>query len=332
MDEKLERKLQRKNFSTIGWALFVYLLIMNACVLVFVMWDMILVAAGRLGGAEYSEEEVNAILMNNGWGYLVTIAVGLVVLRLWQGKQFFRQTLWTRGKPMTLGDFMCLLALFLGGQFAFSLIATVLETLFNLFGLSLMSSIESATMSADSFSMFLYAGIGAPIAEELLFRGLVLRKLEPYGKRFAIVMSALVFGVFHGNLVQIPYAFLVGLVLGYTALEYNILWAMVLHMINNLVLADMITRLTSFLPEMVGSTILGLVIMASAAAALVILIVRNREIGAYRRENRIDGKYTAAFFTSPGIIALLVYALFAVASPLVSQVLDNLSQAAMRIS
>ena len=325
MDERFARKLQRKCFSSIGWAVFVYLIIMNACVLMFTFWDMIVISVQQMNGMVYTEDEVNAVLMSNGWGYLVTILVGLVALRLWEGKKFFRETLWTRGKPMGVGDFFCLLALALGIQLVFTILTGILEMLFNLFGLTLMDSVEAATAGADTFSMFLYMGVGAPIAEELLFRGLVLRRLEPYGKRFAIVMSAFAFGVFHGNLVQIPYTFLIGLVLGYTALEHNILWAMVLHMINNLVLGDMLTRLTSFLPEFVGNGVLGLVILTSAAAALVILIVRKQEVSAYRRENRIDRKYTASFFTAPGMIALIIFAFLSAVSPIVIQIMEKLA-------
>lgn len=324
MDEKFERKLQRKSFSSIGWALFVYLIIMNACVLVFSIWDMVVVSLHQMNGAVYTEDEINAILMGNGWGYMLTIAVGLLILRLWQGKKFLRETLWTRGKPMGVGDFFCLLAVTLGVQLAFSLLTAVMEAIFNLFGLSLMDSVEAATAGADTFSMFLYMGVGAPIAEELLFRGLVLRKLEPYGKRFAIVFSAFVFGVFHGNLVQIPYAFLVGLVLGYVALEHNILWAMVLHMINNLVLGDMVIRLTSMLPEFVGNGILGLIILACAIAAVAICIVRQREIRAYRKEHRIFGQYAVSFFTSPGIIALMIFAFISAISSIIVQIVEKM--------
>lgn len=325
MDEKTARKLQRKDFSSIGWTLFVYLIIMNACVMAFVLIDTIVLAVTQLNGTQYTQEQIDTILMNNGWGYMLTILIGLVVLRLWKGKQFVRETLWTRGKPMGVGDFFCLLALTLGIQLVFSLLAGLMEALFNLFGLTLMDSVESATMTAERFSMFLYMGVGAPIAEELLFRGVVLRKLQPYGKRFAIIMSAFVFGVFHGNLVQIPYAFLVGLIFGYVALEHNILWAMVLHMINNLVLGDMLSRLTASLPEIWYNGILLAIILTCAVASLVILIVRSREIRTYRRENPVFGAYTASFFTAPGIIALLIFVLISVAVPIIVQIMENLA-------
>lgn len=331
MEEKLFRKQLRREFSPLGWALLIYLLILNASVLLFMMIDGLILSLRQINGEVLSEDQITSILMNNGWGYLAAISIGLVALRVWKGKEFCHRTLWTRGKPMGFGDFLCLLCLFISGQTAFQLLATVLEMILNQFGLSAMDSIEAATMSADSLSMFLYAGIGAPIAEEILFRGLVLRQLEPYGKRFAIVLSALTFAVFHGNLVQIPYAFLVGLVLGYVAIEHNILWAMVLHMVNNLVLADILARLTSGLPEAVSGAILTTIIGVCTLAAAVILLVRRAEIGDYHRQNRGSGRYVGAFFTSPGVIALLIFVLYTVASPLASQIVENLAEAAVMI-
>ena len=94
------------------------------------------------------------------------------------------------------------------------------------------------------------ASILAPLWEELLFRGYVLRTLRPYGKRFAVMGSGVLFGLFHGNLLQTPYAVLMGLVLGYLTVEYSIHWAVLLHLFNNLVLADLLSRITASLPEM----------------------------------------------------------------------------------
>lgn len=80
-----------------------------------------------------------------------------------------------------------------------------------------------------------WPGLIAPAAEELLFRRLLLRRLRPYGERFALVASALCFGLFHGNLNQFFYAFLLGLVLAELALSTGCLWqAVLLHALVNL--------------------------------------------------------------------------------------------------
>ncbi len=52
------------------------------------------------------------------------------------------------------------------------------------------------------------------VMEELLMRGVVLSTLRPLGNATAVVISALMFGLLHGNLAQAPYACLMGLILG----------------------------------------------------------------------------------------------------------------------
>ena len=318
-----ERKMHRKYFSSIGWALLIYLLIMNASVIAFAVWDAVTISLRQSMGTVISDSEKTEILMSNGWGYMVTIVIGFAALWLWKGRGFVCKTLWTRSRPMKFGSFVALLCLFISGQSVFQVVASVQEAILNVFGLSALESIESATMNSDSLSMFLYAAIGAPIMEEIIFRGLVLRQLEPYGKGFAVVMSAFTFGIFHGNIVQIPYAFLVGLVMGYVAIEYNIVWAMVLHMINNLVLGDLITRV---LPGVPGNAVTSLIIMACSLVAAVLLLVRLKDIREYYEKNPIRDADAGNFFSAPGMIALELFVLFGVASPLVAQIMEKLGQ------
>ena len=78
--------------------------------------------------------------------------------------------------------------------------------------------------------------IMAPIVEELLFRGAIeghlLRKWKhPAG---AIVFSSLVFGLVHGNWVQAPFAFVIGLALGWMYYRTGSLFSGILmHFVNN---------------------------------------------------------------------------------------------------
>ena len=207
---------------------------------------------------------------------------------------------------MTVGTFFSLLAVFLCAQLFCQLFATALELLLNAVGLSAMAALEAASITATGVSMFLYASILGPIAEELLFRGVILRQLAPWGQQTAIVISAVIFGVFHGNIIQIPFAFLVGLVLGYVTVEYSVLWAIVLHIINNMVLGDFMTRLTAALPEEVAGMILYAILLVAAVAA-VILILRNRqEVRAFFRENRLFPGTWRAFFTAPAVLIFVI--------------------------
>ncbi len=71
-------------------------------------------------------------------------------------------------------------------------------------------------------------------SEEILFRGILLSTLRKYGDGFAVFVSSFIFGLFHGNLIQFPFAFVVGLVLGWTLVYTNsLLPAIMIHFLNN---------------------------------------------------------------------------------------------------
>jgi|GEM_PF-1525998 len=81
----------------------------------------------------------------------------------------------------------------------------------------------------------IYTVILAPLTEEFLFRGVLLRSLSKYGTGFAVVLSSLLFGLIHGNIYQAPFAFLAGIVLAYAAIRSGSIWrAVLVHFAVNL--------------------------------------------------------------------------------------------------
>ena len=85
------------------------------------------------------------------------------------------------------------------------------------------------------WSSFLLTAIFAPIFEEWLCRGMVLRglltKIKP---AWAIVVSALFFAVIHLNPWQALNAFIIGVVMGYVYYKTGSLWlTMLIHFVNN---------------------------------------------------------------------------------------------------
>ena len=85
------------------------------------------------------------------------------------------------------------------------------------------------------WSSFLVVAIFAPIFEEWLCRGMVLRglltKMKPV---WAIVISALFFAVIHANPWQALNAFLIGLLMGYVYYKTgSLILTMVIHFVNN---------------------------------------------------------------------------------------------------
>lgn len=307
MDEKQVCKELRREFSRPGWVLLIYYAIMNVAVTLACIADSVITVLRT--GADSVDAMIGIVmdsLLGNGWGYILAMAVGALLMLKWKKRDFCFRVIWQTKKPMTAASFWILLCVFLSGQAVFQVLAALLSLLFGLFGISLEASIEMAGGLGDTFSMFLYAGLFAPIGEEILFRGLILRSLQPYGKKFAILASAFLFGVFHGNVVQSPYAFAVGLVLGYVTLEYSIGWAMVLHMINNLVLGDLLERLTRAWLSGMYELVTTAIILVCTVIAFIVLIVKRREVRAYRKDGRMHPWCLKSFFTAPGVLVLTI--------------------------
>ena len=304
IDAKLIRKGLRKEFSKVGWSLLLYYVIMNLAIMLVMIALGVIAFFAIQSNPNLTDAQLNAVMEENlPWGYTLAIVISSIVLVCKHPRLCFR-TMWKTQRPMSFGRFFMILPIFIGGQALYQLLTPFLEWLFGWIGISLDSSIASATGSSDDWSMFIYICLLAPIWEEILFRGYVMRTLEPFGKKFAIIASAFLFGVYHGNVVQMPYAFAVGLVLGYVAIEHSVVWAMVLHMINNLLLGDTLGRLLQYLPTVAQEFIFLVLIWGCALAAVVILFRKRRSVGAYLRSEKIHPLYLRSFFTSPGVVVL----------------------------
>lgn len=85
------------------------------------------------------------------------------------------------------------------------------------------------------YLMALAAGaVAAPICEEILFRGFVLRSLAPLGPHLAVWVSAVLFGLFHMDPVRFVPTLALGVVYGYmTAGTGSVRGSMVAHAVNN---------------------------------------------------------------------------------------------------
>ena len=99
----------------------------------------------------------------------------------------------------------------------------------------LFTEIMKQMTGGPLWSSFLVVAIFAPIFEEWLCRGMVLRGLLTKMKPgWAIVVSALFFAVIHANPWQALNAFLIGLVMGYVYYKTgSLVLTMIIHFVNN---------------------------------------------------------------------------------------------------
>ena len=138
---------------------------------------------------------------------------------------------------------------------------------------SLQKSIEAMNAGAENiaggnaFGTFMIAVIAAPVVEEILFRGIVLRSMRKFAPAWAsILISSILFGVYHLNIVQAAYATLMGIAAGILyEKKRNLLFPILVHFANNL-----ITMLQGFAPSEVNELISIFILIMIAPAGYVV--------------------------------------------------------------
>ena len=119
-------------------------------------------------------------------------------------------------------------------QLIVSLLIYILENMFH--GIfTEYTHMETALKLNRSILYLIGTVIAGPIAEEMVFRGLTLKILrEEFSYVIAIIIQALLFGVYHGNVIQFVYASLMGILFGFMVKKYDsIIPGIVMHAIIN---------------------------------------------------------------------------------------------------
>lgn len=127
---------------------------------------------------------------------------------------------------------------------------------------ALKSSLDAMNMGNENIGGGSFIGavvvavIGAPLIEEIVFRGIVFRSLRRVSPAWvAILASSVLFGLYHMNPVQIVYATLMGLVAGIIyEKSNNLLFPILVHVANNLVAA-----IQGFIPFESGDIIMNVI-------------------------------------------------------------------------
>lgn len=112
------------------------------------------------------------------------------------------------------------------------------------------------------------------LVEEMIFRGYILGTLRQHGDGVAIVLSAVLFALFHGNVLQIPFAFILGLVLAYLTVQTDSIWpAVLLHFSNNL-MSVLLSFFGKCFPDYDEAITTVVFVVVAAVGAVVLTVVR----------------------------------------------------------
>lgn len=243
-------------------------------------------------------DEIYDLLWNSGIDMIVASLLGLVIVLLLLGSRL-RRTL--PGERMHARQFLLTLIGINGLQLLATMITVPLERIVERMGYSLEEAAAVSTGTSVTVSMFLYSVLIAPFVEELIFRGAVLRWLEPWGHRFALITSSILFGLMHANLVQLPSAIACGLLFGYIAQRFSMRASIAAHAANNL-----IVEIIGLLPDEYDIVwmLYSLMMLLSAAYVIYWCLTRRKAlINAYAQKEPHAVKW---FLTSIPVIILLI--------------------------
>ena len=112
---------------------------------------------------------------------------------------------------------------------------TILTTVIGMLkGGMVQNAIMNIATSINVLLAVLFMVICAPLIEEYVFRKLVVDRTIKYGQGVAVLLSGLMFGLFHGNLNQFIYAFAIGCFLAFLYVKTgNLKITIIIHMIFN---------------------------------------------------------------------------------------------------
>lgn len=322
MDEK-QMKKEIRVFS--NWSSIPALTVMGATLFGVILTQILDAVLSRAGASSVSFAEV--------FGYLASVP-GLILAAVLFYPIFGRRS------GLTLRSTLCKPQKSAGwivkwGVIACGLSLLVMEllTLFvSFFGKEAVTTNTSA--STPLWSQLLIVSFLGPVMEEVTLRGMTCRCAQVLGERFAMIFSALLFGLMHGNPIQATYAFVAGLCMAYIFTKTrSLIPCLIIHMLFNLMGSlEEIFGLEESVVLSIGSSIRPaqlavMLIHSGLMLAAVILLVTELIKGKKREKLQAysypmpKGKAIGAYLGAPVTVIALVSTAGLTAYALVQQYL-----------
>ena len=192
-----------------------------------------------------------------------------------------------------IGTTICLLA-----NFPSNWISAILEN----FGFQGSSQSIPVVPTIPSYIMnALATAVVPPFVEEFLFRGVILSQFRKYGDFFAVIASALLFGLLHRNFSQIVFAFICGI----TLVRTNNIWIPVgIHMFVNgfYVLLNIVRFHCSATTYAAVFYIIILAMIFMSLFSVLYLLLKKKQLSEFRPGALSVGSSMGNLFANPGIL------------------------------
>ena len=198
---------------------------------------------------------------------------------------------------LSIGAFLALVCISYACMIVGNLVGIGVNSLLSPNSVNLIGELATASGSAPLETILSFV-ILAPVFEELVFRKVLVDRVLPYGEWPAILFSGITFGAFHGNLTQLFYAALLGMVLAYVYIRTGrILYTIGIHACINF--------LGGVLPLLVPAASYFVMLVAVAGIALFFVLKKNIHV----EKNAVPGVGCAMFSNAGMILFLLISAI-----------------------
>lgn len=171
------------------------------------------------------------------WAYLLYSVVGIIAFGLWYYFGFVRRGTKVRIKEIIgYKSILAVISMVIGLQFLITAGFVIATELFPKVIEDYMQLMTDSGLVDNQLIMIVYAILIGPVLEELCIRGVTFGFLEKSNIKpfFIILISGILFGVMHLNLVQGIYASVLGFFLGYMRYKYrSIKITIVMHILFN---------------------------------------------------------------------------------------------------
>ena len=255
-------------------------------------------------------------------GDLIAIAIAMKTTKI-----KFKEDIFSRNKSpkrfILLGTISCI-----GTGMISSIIYLTYSTIIKNYGIIIPEPDFSFPTESTYLILFLmYACVIGPILEEIIFRGFILKSMQKYGNLTAIIVSSILFSMFHLNLVQFVNPVIMGILFGFIAIKSkSIVPSIIAHIFNNSI-TFIALRISLVKMESVQSIFtITYMFVGISALILFIKIYRKDFIETIKEDARILKTYEKVKFSFSGAWALIYiasYIVFVVGLMIVTNVFKN---------
>ena len=157
----------------------------------------------------------------------------------------------------------------------------------------------------------IFVGILSPIIEEMMFRGVMLNKVRAYGDKVAMITTAVLFGLFHGNFNQFFYAVALGLIFAYVTLKTGtIKYSIILHIVVNMIGSVIVPTLIGDGTNIVVVGIIVIILLAIVITGLALLIKNRKKVELLDGDIKLEkGTVFNTVWINVGMVLYIVFSL-----------------------